>query len=75
MDHGQCQTDHLKDIVAISAGKDHSVFLNKDGQVFARGDNSHGQCEIRNFYDIVAISAYGDKTAALRADGKVVFSV
>jgi alpha-tubulin suppressor-like RCC1 family protein len=34
----------LNDIIAVSAGRYHSLFLRSDGAVFSSGSNSEGQC-------------------------------
>jgi alpha-tubulin suppressor-like RCC1 family protein len=34
------------DVVAVSAGGDHTVGLRKDGTVVACGDDSSGQCNV-----------------------------
>ncbi len=41
---GQCNVEDWTDIVAISAGSDHTVGLKSDGTVVAVGLNNDGQC-------------------------------
>ena len=56
-DYGQCELAGWTDIVAVSAGGDHTVGLKSDGTVVAVGDNDDGQCEVADWTDIVAVSA------------------
>ena len=60
------------DIVAVSAGNDHTVGLKSDGTVVAVGDNDDGQCEVADWTDIVAVSAGYGHTVGLKSDGTVV---
>ena len=60
------------DIVAISAGYEHTVGLKSDGTVVAVGGNEDGQCNVQNWTDIVAISAGNKHTVGLKSDGTVV---
>ena len=69
---GQCEVSGWRDIVAVSAGKYHTVGLKSDGTVVAVGDNKHGQCEVSAWRDIVAVSAGYDHTVGLKSDGTVV---
>jgi alpha-tubulin suppressor-like RCC1 family protein len=59
------------DIVAVSAGRGHTVGLKSDGTVVAVGKNFDGQCNVSTLKDIVAISADRDYTFALKADGSL----
>ena len=60
------------DIVAISAGDEHTVGLKADGTVVAVGNNEYGQCDVSDWTDIVAISAGYWHTVGLKADGTIV---
>ena len=71
-DHGRCDVDTWRDIVAISCGKAHSVGLKIDGTVLAVGDNEYGQCDVEEWQDIIAISCCWYKTAGLRKDGTIL---
>ena len=74
----------LADIVAVSAGWDHSLALTRSGQVYAWGSRSHGQLGdgsrktgqpaaepmlVPGLADIKAIAAGGQHSLALRKDG------
>jgi alpha-tubulin suppressor-like RCC1 family protein len=52
--------ENLKEIVAISAGGYHSLFLNNQGQVFSCGDNETGQLGIGNNEDAASFAEYYD---------------
>ena len=41
--HGQCDVSDWRDIVAVSAGKDHTVGLKADGTVVAVGNDLYGK--------------------------------
>ena len=68
----QCDVSDWSDIVAVSAGFDHTVGLKYDGTVVAVGDNYCGQCDVDSWTDIVAVSAGGNYTVGLKSDGTVV---
>jgi hypothetical protein len=62
----------LDDVVAISAGGEHSLALRSDGTVTAWGSNTFGQSDApAGLDDVVAISAGGEHSLALRSDGTV----
>ncbi|WP_375769694.1 RCC1 repeat-containing protein [Archangium gephyra] len=74
----------LTDVVAISAGIDHSLALRADGTVWAWGGNSHGQLgngtkgwarptpgQVEGLTDVVAIAAGYSFSVAVRRDGTV----
>ena len=60
------------DIVALSAGPNHTVGLRADGTVVATGENNNGRCNVSDWTDIVAITASTYYTIGLKADGTVV---
>lgn len=64
--------ERWKDIVAVSAGGEHTVGLRKDGTVVAVGKNYNGQCDVSSWRNIVAISAGYSHTVGLKRDGRVV---
>ena len=48
----------LTDVVGISAGRDHSLALKKDGTVVAWGYNNEQQCDVpTGLTDVVGVSA------------------
>jgi hypothetical protein len=59
-------------IVAVAAGKDHSLALDTSGHVGAWGDNSLGQIDVpKGLSDAVAIAAGDGFSLVLRAGGTV----
>lgn len=68
----QDQYDRWTDIVAVSAGSDHTVGLKVDGTVVAWGWAAFGMCDVSGWKDIVAVSAGHFHTVGLKADGTVV---
>lgn len=62
----------FKDIVAVSAGTHHTVYLQSDGTVIAVGKNSYGECDVSGWTDIIAVSAGDFHTVGLKSDGTVV---
>jgi alpha-tubulin suppressor-like RCC1 family protein len=63
----------LGQVVAVAAGKYHSVALKADGTVVAWGLNHVGQTNIpAGLGGVVAIAAGGYHTLALKSDGSVV---
>jgi alpha-tubulin suppressor-like RCC1 family protein len=75
--------DGLADVVAVAAGRAHSLALRGDGRVFAWGSNVAGQLGtndtedrgaptlVAGLTDVVAIAAGGQQSFALRGDGSV----
>jgi alpha-tubulin suppressor-like RCC1 family protein len=51
-EHSQCDVSGWRDIVAVSAGRAHTVGLGSDGTVVAVGDNEYGQCGVSGWRDI-----------------------
>lgn len=70
--YGQCDVSVWKDVIAVSAGSQHTLGLRADGTVVAAGRNNEGQCEVSGWTDIVAVSAGSLYSLGLRADGTVV---
>ncbi|NLB61943.1 MAG: hypothetical protein GX802_05965, partial [Clostridiales bacterium] len=71
-DFGQTKVSSWRNIVAISAGRCHTVGLKSDGTVVAVGDNSYGQLNVSKWKDIVEISTGEVFTVGLKSDGTVV---
>ena len=61
-----------KGVIAIEAGKDHTVGLKADGTVVATGASAFNQCAVGRWKDIVAVSAGQCYTLGLRSDGSMV---
>ena len=77
------QLDCISDVVAIAAGREHTVVLKNDGTVWAWGHNGNGQLgdgtgersltpvQVHGLSDVKAISAGERYTAAVKNDGTV----
>lgn len=75
--------ESISDVISISAGENFSLFLKKDGTVWACGSNEYGQLGSGTFYgsiepvqvlnlsDIIAISTKAKHCLALGKNGKV----
>ena len=74
-EYKKCQVSEWKDIIAISAGKSHTVGLKSDGTVIATGKNGGGQCNVSEWKDIVSISSGDSYTVGLKSDGTVITTV
>ena len=48
-DHGQCNVDSWKDIVAVATADRSTVGLKADGTVVATGNNDYGQCDVSDW--------------------------
>ena len=70
--YGQCNTGNWKNIVAVSAGKYHTVGLTENNTVLATGSNFYGQCDVSKWTNIIAIAAGAHFTVGLKMDGTVV---
>lgn len=70
-DYGQCDVESWTDIVAISAGNNHSVGLKSDGSVVAVGRNNFHQCNVGHIRGAMGIAAEYDSTLVLKTDGTV----
>ncbi len=57
--------------VAVAAGAYHSLLLDADGRVTARGENAHGQCNIPWGQKTTAVAAGFYHSLVLRSDGSV----
>lgn len=63
----------LTNVVALAAGKDHSLALRADGTVLCWGGNDWGQTNVPpRLSNVVAVAAGADHSLALRRDGTVV---
>lgn len=69
---GQCDITAWNNVVAITAGEEHTVGLKPNGTVVAVGDNDDSQCDISTWSGIVAVSANGFHTVGLKGDGTVI---
>ena len=76
IDSGKCDVSNWTNIVAISAGVEHTVGLKADGTVVATEYTGiwtySGQRDVSNWTDIIAVSAGACHTVGLKADGTVV---
>ena len=50
--YGQCDVSNWHDIIAVSAGRNHTLALDKNGTVWAVGDNTYGQTDVSKFRNI-----------------------
>ncbi len=75
---------YMQEVIAISAGKEHSVALREDGRVYTWGKAENGMLgngttsgssstpvQVRNLTNVKAISTQGDHTLALLENGTV----
>jgi trimeric autotransporter adhesin len=63
----------LGGIIAVAAGRMHSLALKSDGTVAAWGLNSSGQTNVpTDLRDVIAIAGGGEHSMALKSDGTVV---
>ena len=60
------------DSIRAIAGGRHTIFLRKNGTVFAQGDNRQGECNVSHWKDIVAVDVGDVHSVGLRKDGTVV---
>lgn len=54
----RCHTDNLSDIVAIKCSPEHTLAIDKGGQMFAFGLDTDGQCVVSSFTMFNHISQY-----------------
>lgn len=59
----------------ISAGDNHTVFIDPYGSVAAVGSNDYGQRNVRDWKNIISVSAGYDHSAGLRSDGTVAVAM
>ena len=52
---GQCAVGDWRDVIAIAAGRNHTVALTKNGNVLAAGENNYGQCSVAGMSDVKTI--------------------
>ena len=71
-DDGQLKLNGWTDIVAVAAGRAHTLGLKSDGTVVAAGYNECGACNVSDWKDIVEIAAGDDTSFGVKADGTVV---
>ena len=69
---GRCQVSDWSNVVAISAGVDHTLGLKADGTVCIKGYLKTGVSEVLTWRDMVAVSAGYECCLGLRADGTVL---
>lgn len=74
---GKSDVSGWKNVIAVSAGTNHTIGLRKDKTVVSTrivGNQQldRGQCEVANWKEIIAISASTYHSVGLRADGTVV---
>ena len=69
---GQCDVDNWDDIIAVSAGFDHSVGLKKDGTVVVTGNKEYEQGDVEDWSDVVIRSLSDNHVIGLKNDGTVV---
>jgi alpha-tubulin suppressor-like RCC1 family protein len=50
--YGQCNVYAWQGIIEVSAGRTHTIGLDRHGRVYATGDNTYGQCDVQSFSDI-----------------------
>jgi alpha-tubulin suppressor-like RCC1 family protein len=63
----------LSNIMAVAAGREHTLALSQDGTVAAWGINSYGQTNVpTSLSNVVAIAAGDNHSVALKSDGTVV---
>ena len=67
------EQEALEDLVAVAAGKSHSLGLNTSGMVVAWGFNDEGQCQVPEpNEDFVAVTAGSYHSLGLKSDGTIV---
>ena len=70
-DQGQCDVSDWHDIIAVTAGYDHTIGLKSDGTVIMAGQDQIGQRSISGWRDIIAVSTGFFQTIGLKSDGTV----
>ena len=74
VDEGQTNVQGWSNILAISAGGNHTVALTPYGNVLYKGYSWYGGSDVDEWEDIVAVSAGRCHTVGLTKDGTVVVS-
>ncbi len=69
---GQAIAPQLTNVLALAAGRAHSLALREDGTIVGWGDNSYGQTNPSGLTNIAAIAAGDDHGLALKTDCTVV---
>lgn len=63
----------LSNVVAVAAGRDHSLALKSDGTVVSWGRNQYGQAAVpAGLSNVVAIAAGANHSLAVKSDGTVL---
>src|SRR5262249_6131636 len=57
---GQSDTPPLTNVLAVAAGRAHSLALREDGRVISWGDNAYGQTNTSGLTNIAAVAAGDD---------------
>ena len=70
--YGQCHLADWSGVVAVAAGRAHTVGLKEDGTVAAAGANTDHQCDVGGWAGVVAVAAGSSHTVGLMGDGAVV---
>lgn len=63
---------HETNVLKVSAGDDHVVFLHNDGSVSAYGRNTYGQCNVTEWSNIADISTTDVATIGYKSDGSII---
>ena len=73
-ENGQCNVQDWKNIISISANKDHSIGLKYDGTVVSTGYDSdaHKISLVNEWENVVAISSGYWETVGLKNDGTII---
>jgi alpha-tubulin suppressor-like RCC1 family protein len=69
---GPASTPLLTNVLAVAAGRAHSLALREDGTVVGWGDNAYGQTNTSGLANVAAIAAGDDHGLGLKTDGTVV---